>query len=84
MFILVLDRKILGSVEEVKVQVHLNTKLLQAIAKKLDSMTIASEEIEGENTGFNITFPISSRDALIQADDVLQSEENRTKLVNID
>lgn len=78
--ILVMERKLLATVEEVKVQVHFNTKLLQTIVKKLDNISSANLEDIG---GLDVTFPLTSKTELMQADEALQGDENRKKLVSI-
>lgn len=78
--ILVMERKLLATVEEVKVQVHFNTKLLQTIVKKLDNISSANlEEMEEDVGGLDVTFPLTSKTELMQADEALQSDENRKK-----
>lgn len=82
--ILVIERKLLATVEEVKVQVHFNTKLLQTIVKKLDNISSANlEEMEEDVGGLDVTFPLTSKTELMQADEALQGDENRKKLVSI-
>lgn len=78
-----MERKLLATVEEVKVQVHFNTKLLQTIVKKLDNISTVGFEEEEDVRGLDITFPLTSKDELMQADESLQGEENRKKLVSI-
>lgn len=77
----VMERKLLATVEEVKVQVHFNTKLLQTIVKKLDNISSANlEEMEEDVGGLDVTFPLTSKTELMQADEALQGDENRKKL----
>lgn len=78
--ILVMERKLLATVEEV----HFNTKLLQTIVKKLDNISSANlEEMEEDVGGLDVTFPLTSKTELMQADEALQGDENRKKLVSI-
>lgn len=56
-----MKRTLLATVEEVKAQVHFNTKLLQIIAKKLDNISTANfEEVEEDVRGLDI--PITSKE----------------------
>lgn len=78
---MVLERKILACIEEVKVQVHLNTRLLQAMATKIDSIGNADDLEETNLQGIDINFPISTKGDLLHANNLLENEDHRRKLV---
>lgn len=78
----VLEKKILACIEEVKVQVHLNTTLLQAMATKIDSIGNADDLEETNLQGFDINFPISTKGDLLHANNLLEYEDHRRKLVS--
>ncbi|XP_062576465.1 uncharacterized protein LOC134238352 isoform X2 [Saccostrea cucullata] len=76
-----LDKKILECIEEVKVQTHHNTKLLQAIMKKLDGLSVADDATEEGANEININFPLTTKDMLLELEDNLQNENTVRKLV---
>lgn len=68
--------------EDVKVQVHFNTKLLNAVLKKIDtgSSTIVDQtEIDGELAKL---FPIQTQDEVWKCEDKLKEEDMADKMVN--
>lgn len=68
--------------EEVKVQVNFNTKLLNAVFKKIDtgSSTIVDQtEMDGELAKL---FPIQTQDEVWKCDDKLKEEDMANKMVN--
>lgn len=78
---MVLERKIFACIEEVKVQVHLHTRLLQAMATKIDSIGNADDLEEKNLQGIDIIFPISTKGDLLHANNLLENEDHRRKLV---
>lgn len=69
--------------EEVKVQVNFNTKLLNAVLKKNDtgSSTIVDQtEMDGELANL---FPIQTQDEVWKCDDKLKEEDMANKMVNV-
>lgn len=67
--------------EEVKVQVNFNTKLLNAVLKKIDtgSSTIVDQtEMDGELAKL---FPIQTQDEVWKCDDKLKEEDMADKMI---
>lgn len=62
-------------------QVHLNTRLLQAMATKIDSIGNA-DDLEENWQGIDINFPISTKGDLLHANNLLENEDHRRKLVS--
>ena len=64
-FFVAFELKILTCLEQVKMQVHQNTKLLQALHKKADSV-----DLPEEREGFDISiFPLKTKTGLKELED---------------
>lgn len=75
------ERKLLMVMEEVKVQVNFNTKLINAVLKKIDtgSSTIVDQaEIDGELAKL---FPIQTQEEVLTFEEKLKEEDMANKMV---
>lgn len=68
--------------EEVKVQVNHNTKLLNALLRKADKVNTVSEELEIDGEVGRL-FPIQTQEDILKCEDMLQDEDMFKKMVNI-
>lgn len=68
--------------EEVKVQVNHNTKLLNALLRKADTANTVSEELEIDGEVGRL-FPIQTQEDILKCEDMLQDEDMFKKMVNI-
>lgn len=76
--------KIMTNVEEIKVQMHLNTQLLQATMTKVDGIetrsAVGAQEIDSE-IQLDICFPLETQDDVEKLEDILQEREKSKSLV---
>lgn len=68
--------------EELKVQVNHNTKLLNALLRKADKVNTVSEELEIDGEVGRL-FPIQTQEDILKCEDMLQDEDMFKKMVNI-
>ena len=76
----VADQKLYTALEEIKAQVHFNTKLLYTVIKKSESVTIKAEELPED---IQSQIPITDIEALKKMEDSLKDPENSKMLVSI-
>lgn len=67
-----MDRKLLTHLEEIKVKVNLNTKLLHALMKKIDN--IGSSSTEDSTELLDQTFPLATRQDILNLESRLDEE----------
>lgn len=67
-----MDRKLLTQIEEVKVKVNLNTKLLHALMRKVDN--IGSSNTEDNTELLDQTFPLATRQDIHNLESRLDEE----------
>lgn len=76
--------KIMTNVEEIKVQMHLNTQLLQATMTKVDGIetrsAVGAQEIDSE-IQLDVCFPLETQDDVEKLEDILQEREKSKSLV---
>lgn len=76
--------KIMTNVEEIKVQMHLNTQLLQATMTKVDGIetrsAVGAQEIDSE-IQLDVCFPMETQDDVEKLEDILQEREKSKSLV---
>lgn len=77
------ERKLLTLMEEVKVQVNYNTKLLNALLRKVDTVNTVSEELMETDGEVAKLFPIQTQEDTWKCEDMLQDEDMSRKMVNI-
>lgn len=77
------ERKLLTLMEEVKVQVNYNTKLLNALLRKVDTVNTVSEELMETDGEVAKLFPIQTQEDIWKCEDMLQDEDMSEKMVNI-
>ena len=78
-FFVAFELKILTCLEQVKMQVHQNTKLLQALHKKADTV-----DLPEEREGFDISiFPLKTKTGLEELEEHLKIAEVFSQLVSI-
>lgn len=73
-----MDRKLLTQLEEIKVKVNLNTKLLHALMRKIDN--IGSSCTEDSTELLDQTFPLATRQDVLNLESRLD-EERKGNLV---
>lgn len=67
-----MDRKLLTQIEEIKVKVNLNTKLLHALMRKVDN--IGSSNTEDNTELLDQTFPLATRQDIHNLESRLDEE----------
>lgn len=67
-----MDRKLFTQIEEIKVKVNLNTKLLHALMKKIDN--IGSSCTEDNTELLDQTFPLATRQDIHNLESRLDEE----------
>lgn len=76
--------KIMTNVEEIKVQMHLNTQLLQATMTKVDGIesrpAVGAQEIDS-GMQLNVCFPLETQEDVEKLEDILQDKEKSKTLV---
>lgn len=76
------ERKLISSIEEVKVQVKLNTSLLQNVLKRIDALD--KEEHEGDaGEELNIDLPLINKDKVMALEESLKTENTLKRMVCI-
>lgn len=76
------ERKLISSIEEVKVQVKLNTSLLQNVLKRIDALD--KEEHEGDaGEELNIDLPLINKDKVMALEESLKTENTFKRMVCI-
>lgn len=76
--------KIMSNMEEIKVQMHLNTQLMRATMTKVDRIetrsAVGAQEIDSE-IQLNVCFPLETQEDVEKLEDILQERDKSTSLV---
>ncbi|XP_062597855.1 uncharacterized protein LOC134259266 isoform X2 [Saccostrea cucullata] len=73
--------KLLTTVEELKVQAHINTKLLQSLMGKIDGINGPTSQDAESSDPLAVDFPLKSKEELEKLEDLLLSSENTKNFV---